>query len=64
MFIITIIVFMYDLYDHKFYNGNVEEKHKETFKNYFEKYKNLIVILFILLTIIVWIININNPLLY
>lgn len=30
MFIITIIVFMHDLYDHKFYKGNVEEKLKET----------------------------------
>lgn len=32
MFIITIIVYMHDLYDHKFYNGNVEEKLKETLK--------------------------------
>lgn len=30
MFIITIIIFMHDLYDHKFYKGNVEEKLKET----------------------------------
>lgn len=31
-FIITIIVLMHDLYDHKFYNGNIEEKLKETLK--------------------------------
>ena len=31
-FIITIIVLMHDLYDHKFYNGNIEEKLEETLK--------------------------------
>lgn len=31
-FIITIIVLMHDLYDHKFYNGNIEEKLSETLK--------------------------------
>ena len=31
-FIITIIVLMHDLYDHKFYNGNIEQKLKETLK--------------------------------
>lgn len=29
-FIITIIVLMHDLYDHKFYHGNIEEKLRET----------------------------------
>lgn len=32
MFIITLIVLMHDLYDHKFYNGNIEEKLEETLK--------------------------------
>lgn len=31
-FLITIIVLMHDLYDHKFYNGNMEEKLEETLK--------------------------------
>ena len=31
-FIITIIVLMHDLYDHKFYNGNIEGKLEETLK--------------------------------
>ena len=31
-FIITIIVLMHDLYDHKFYNGNIEEKLEEILK--------------------------------
>ena len=31
-FIIAIIVLMHDLYDHKFYNGNIEEKLEETLK--------------------------------
>ncbi|MCI8654828.1 MAG: HD domain-containing protein [Clostridia bacterium] len=31
-FIITMIVLMHDLYDHKFYNGNVEEALEETLK--------------------------------
>jgi uncharacterized protein len=31
-FILTIIVFMHDLYDYKFYNGNVAEKLEETLK--------------------------------
>ena len=31
-FIITIIALMHDLYDHKFYNGNIEEKLEETLK--------------------------------
>lgn len=31
-FIITIIALMHDLYDHKFFNGNIEEKIKETLK--------------------------------
>lgn len=31
-FILTVIVLMHDLYDHKFYNGNAEEKLKETLK--------------------------------
>lgn len=31
-FILTIIVLMHDLYDHKFYNGNIEEKLEETLK--------------------------------
>lgn len=31
-FILTIIVLMHDLYDHKFYDGNIEEKLKETLK--------------------------------
>jgi len=31
-FIIKIIVLMHDLYDHKFYNGNTEEKLEETLK--------------------------------
>ena len=31
-FIITIIVLMHDLYDHKFYNGNIEKKLEETLK--------------------------------
>ena len=48
-FIITIIVLMHDLYDHKFYNGNIEEKLEETLKeldicNYISKndIKNII----------------------
>lgn len=41
-FIIAIIVLMHDLYDHKFYNGNIEEKLEETLKelniyNYFSQ---------------------------
>lgn len=31
-FVITLITLMHDLYDHKFYNGNIEEKLKETLK--------------------------------
>ena len=31
-FIITIIVFMHDLYDHKFYNGNIKGKLEETLR--------------------------------
>lgn len=31
-FILTIIVLMHDIYDHKFYNGNIEEKLIETLK--------------------------------
>lgn len=31
-FILTMIVLMHDLYDHKFYNGNIEEKLEETLK--------------------------------
>lgn len=31
-FVLTVIVLMHDLYDHKFYNGNAEEKLKETLK--------------------------------
>lgn len=31
-FVITIIVLMHDLYDHKFYDGNIEEKLEETLK--------------------------------
>ena len=31
-FIITIIAFMHDLYDHKFYDGNIEERLEETLK--------------------------------
>lgn len=31
-FIIAIIVLMHDLYDHKFYDGNIEEKLEETLK--------------------------------
>lgn len=31
-FIITIIALMHDLYDHKFFNGDIEEKIKETLK--------------------------------
>lgn len=31
-FVITLIVLMHDLYDHKFYKGNIEEKLKETIK--------------------------------
>lgn len=31
-FIITIIALMHDLYDHKFYNRNIEEKLEETLK--------------------------------
>ena len=31
-FIITLIAFMHDLYDHKFYNGDIEEKLEETLK--------------------------------
>lgn len=31
-FIITMIVLMHDLYDHKFYKGNIKEKLKETLK--------------------------------
>ena len=31
-FIITIIVLMHDLYDHKFYNGSIEERLEETLK--------------------------------
>lgn len=31
-FILTVIVLMHDLYDYKFYNGNAEEKLKETLK--------------------------------
>ena len=31
-FIVTIIAFMHDLYDHKFYDGNIEEKLEETLK--------------------------------
>lgn len=31
-FIITLIVLMHDLYDHKFYNGNIEKKIEDTLK--------------------------------
>lgn len=31
-FIITLIVLMHDLYDHKFYTGNIEERLEETLK--------------------------------
>ena len=31
-FVITIIALMHDLYDHKFYNGNIETKLEETLK--------------------------------
>ena len=31
-FILTIIVLMHDLYDHKFYDGNIREKLEETLK--------------------------------
>ena len=31
-FILTIIVLMHDLYDHKFYSGNIEKKLEETLK--------------------------------
>lgn len=31
-FILTMIILMHDLYDHKFYKGNAEEKLKETMK--------------------------------
>ena len=31
-FLLTIIVLMHDLYDHKFFNGNITEKLKETLK--------------------------------
>ena len=31
-FILKIIVLMHDLYDHKFFNGNIAEKLKETLK--------------------------------
>lgn len=31
-FVLTIIVLLHDLYDHKFYNGNTEEKLEETLK--------------------------------
>ena len=31
-FILTLIVLMHDLYDHKFYNGNIAEKLEETLK--------------------------------
>ena len=31
-FILTIIVLMHDLYDHKFFNGNIAEKLEETLK--------------------------------
>lgn len=31
-FVITMIALMHDLYDHKFYNGNIEEKLVETLK--------------------------------
>ena len=31
-FVLTVIVLMHDLYDHKFYKGNIEEKIEETLK--------------------------------
>lgn len=31
-FVITLIVLMHDLYDHKFYNGDIEQKLEETLK--------------------------------
>lgn len=31
-FVLTVIVLMHDLYDHKFYNGDIEEKLEETLK--------------------------------
>lgn len=31
-FVLTVIVLMHDLYDHKFYKGNIEEKLEETLK--------------------------------
>ncbi len=31
-FILTLIVLLHDVYDHKFYNGNMEEKLEETLK--------------------------------
>lgn len=31
-FVITLITLMHDLYDHKFYNGNIEEKLRETLR--------------------------------
>ena len=31
-FVLTVIVFMHDLYDHKFYKGNIEEKIEGTLK--------------------------------
>lgn len=38
-FILTLIVLMHDLYDHKFYNGNIAEKLEETLKHY--KFMNI-----------------------
>lgn len=32
-FILTVIVLMHDLYDHKFYNGDITDALEETLKN-------------------------------
>lgn len=37
---------------------------KKTFEEFIEKYKQIIIMISIIITIIVWIINLNNPVLY
>ncbi len=37
---------------------------KKTFKAFIQKYKKIIISLSIIITVIVWIMNLNNPLLY
>ena len=54
--IILIIILLWNIIDYI--------RKKKTFKIYIEKYKKIIIALSVILTIIIWIINLNNPILY